>query len=76
MGLSGSSAFQTRIVQSSETEAMRRPSGLNATPKIMPVCPLSTMGCPEPSAFHSRTVESTEAEAMRRPSGLKAMPRI
>ena len=54
-------------------EAMRRPSGLNATPMTSSVCPLNvSASCPEP-ASQTLTVLLL-AEAMRRPSGLNATP--
>ena len=45
-------ASQTFTVSSSQlAEAMRRPSGLNATPVTTPVCPLSvSVSCPEPAS--------------------------
>ena len=55
-GLAGA-AFQSRTVLSAPPEAMRCPSGLNATLRTSAVWPVSgaAMGWPV-SAFHSRTV--------------------
>ena len=64
------SAFHSRTVLSELAEAMRCPSGLNATPVTAPVWPVS--GAPRGwpvSAFHSRTVSSSLAEAMPVPVG-------
>ena len=67
------SASHTRTVLSALPEAIRCPSGLNATLNTVPVWPVSgaPMGWPV-SASHSRTVLSAPPEASRCPSGLNA----
>ena len=50
------------------------PSGLNATPVTLPVCPLSVSSSWPVAASQSLTVWSPLAEARRLPSGLNATP--
>ena len=66
------SAFHNRMVWSSLAEAIRCPSGLNATLFTGLVWPVSVLRGWPVSAFHSRTVWSALAEAIRCPSGLNA----
>ena len=62
----------TFTVRSSLAEAMRWPSGLNATLLTSPVCPLRVRTSWPVAASHTFTVLSWLAEARRLPSGLNA----
>ena len=66
------SAFHNRTVLSQLAEASRCPSGLNATPITLSVCPVSgaPMGWPV-SAFHNRTVLSSPAAGQPMAVGAK-----
>ena len=67
------SASHTRTVLSPLPEAMRLPSGLNATLDTAPVCPVSGWPTGWPvAASQTRTVLSSLPEAIRLPSGLNA----
>ena len=57
---------------SSPAEAIREPSGLNATLVTAPVCPLSVSVSWPVAGSHTFTVWSWLAEAIREPSGLNA----
>ena len=65
------SASDTRTVESSSAETMRRPSGLKATlATSRPGCQVRGAPiCWPVSASHTRNVSSAPAETMRRPSG-------
>ena len=69
-----SRASQTLTVPSTLAEAMRVPSGLNATPKTQLACPLSVSTSSPVAASQTFTDLSSLAEAMREPSGLNATP--
>src|SRR5712691_10863188 len=69
-------AFHTRILRSSEPEAMCWPSGENATDLTQPVCPMKGPAAVSPVvAFHTRIVASREPETMCWPSGENATDR-
>ncbi len=55
-----------------DPEAIRDPSGLNATEQTMSSCPRRTTSWSPLEASHSRTVLSYDPEAIRDPSGLNA----
>src|SRR6266566_7242654 len=64
---------QSLTVRSTLDEARRRPSGLKATPKLLPPCDRATSCRPEGTS-HSRTRPSLPVVASSRPSGLNATP--
>ena len=66
-------ASHNRMVLSPPPEAIRVPSGLNATvmTEISSPCMGGPTGCPVP-ASHNRMIPSTPPEAIRAPSGLNA----
>jgi hypothetical protein len=66
------SSVHSRTVSSAPPEAMRVPSGENATLKTLPSWPLKGVAASLPSSVHSRTVPSSPPEAMRVPSGENA----
>src|SRR5262249_48129858 len=70
-GALSASASQIRTVLSTETVAMRFPSGLQVT-ELMELGSVRTWVSPEPSGLQIRTVRSDEADARRLPSGLHA----
>ena len=65
---------QTLTVRSQPPEAMRRPSGLNATQSTPAVCPRRVKTSSPVVVSHSLMVRSSLPVARRRPSGLQASP--
>ena len=65
---------QTLTVRSMLPEAMRRPSGLNATQNTPAVCPRRVKTSSPVVVSHSLMVRSSLPVARRRPSGLQASP--
>ncbi len=63
---------QSLIVLSCPDDAIRVPSGLNATESARPSCPCKTASSSQLSVSQSRTVLSNDADAIRDPSGLNA----
>ena len=61
------------MVVSHPAEAIRRPSGLNATLRHQLVCPRRLSTSRPLAASQRRTVLSSPTEARRKPSGLKAL---
>ena len=72
MVLSLVSGVPDLTVSSLLAEAMRRPSGLNATPYTVLVCPLSVSVSRPVTASQILTVPSPLPDASRLPSGLNA----
>ena len=68
----GQASSQTRTVLSSLPERAKRPSELNATDLITPVCPPNVRRHTPDAASHRRTVLSAPPESAIRPSALSA----
>ena len=68
------SASHSLMVLSLLRDAIRFPSGLNATLRIEPVCPLSVASWAPLAASHNLMVLSAHPDAIRFPSGLNATP--
>src|SRR5262252_2123243 len=69
-GPAHSGIFQILTVRSLPDDATRLPSGLNATPVTVSVCPFQATTSLPSAAFQTRTTESVPTEASRLPSGL------